>query len=326
MESELIQQPQSLTGNFDVDKILLTHLPLPSFTAMAMITKQHQKITNNQMFWRQRLEERLQLYSDDLTLDYKSICKFLDNDKTFIENYMSAKRKKLSNITKLLLDNNKIYQNKPGTLLKLDIMINDFNIIKSGTFEQLLERVIKQHNHHLYPYESNINHSYFDEKTYGGDEIAIAMPVFLTDYGNKGKDYKFVALRKKGGFTNGELLIEIAKHIPNKEEVKQHHINIIKNHHQEIIDRLEQRRAYLLKLIEVEKKVGRDYHEFVYLNKHYSLETMQKLLTTPEQFLCYINIHPTSYFNNSLLKDVFGGADFFDGLTLYNEIYVATFS
>lgn len=90
---------QTLTGNWDVDTILLARLEPKSFEATSLITKTHLIISKNQLFWKLRLEERLGLYSDDLDLDYESIIYFLDKGKTFEENNLLAKRRNLINVT-----------------------------------------------------------------------------------------------------------------------------------------------------------------------------------------------------------------------------------
>lgn len=96
--------------------------------------------------------------SDDDALDYKFITKFLDNSKSFEENYQIAfhnKYKKLpqnkaKQIVKILLENNVIYLDKPKYLLnEIIIRARELAEVKNYSYDKFINHVLQEINNYL---------------------------------------------------------------------------------------------------------------------------------------------------------------------------------
>lgn len=62
------------------------------------------------------------------------------------------------------------------------------------------------------------------------------------------------------------------------------------------------------------------------INQYCSCETVEKLLTTAEEFIKYIKKHPIKLFNLLFDNNIFGAQTFLDGLVLKRCCYFLTLS
>lgn len=97
----------AFTGNPDTDKQILLNLD-PNTLNKVETNKYIYNLLNDNNFWRNRLEQRLRLISNDPDLNYEFIVKYLDNGKSFKENFESAIIDGYPEIIKILLDNDVI--------------------------------------------------------------------------------------------------------------------------------------------------------------------------------------------------------------------------
>lgn len=312
---------QTLTGHADVDNLLFTRLSPDSYSN-TIVNRQTQKISNDQLFWKQRLAVRLGLYSDDPNLDYKSITKFLDNGKTFEENYQLALENNFDAIAKLLLENKKIYLDKPdGLLYDLYINVDQLGEWKNLPLEEFYQQIIEQHNQIAEHDDDKINRAYFNEKDYSGDTIIIAMPKFLSGPYEDNHIINIV-LQNAKGFTNGELLYQIALYVPNDEEIRGFNDDVIKNNQEKILENLEKRRTFLIK--EIENRPRSVFYPEILkeLNEYYPYDLVKRMLNNPVIFRKYIIDHPVTIFNEFVETDVFGNHIFWAGLIYRHGEYI----
>src|SRR5204862_5290153 len=130
------------------------------------------------------------------------------------ENYQYVLKNKLNDINDILIENNVVLVDKPETLLDdIHITIDELGKIKHYSYEDFINYILDKTNEILIDVDEDpIDISYFDEKVYTGDAIIIEMyNPFYDTFNDKSEEFKTFIFRNKNGFTNGEILYEIAQ-------------------------------------------------------------------------------------------------------------------
>jgi hypothetical protein len=314
-------EQETITGIYDLDKILLQTIDSEELNNLAL-NDYTRKILNDQNFWKERLQKRLGLTTNK-NIDYKFITKFLDNGKSFEENYQSALKKKFFDIVDILVENNVVMVDKPLTLLEnISITIDDLGEIKYYSYDDFIRYIFDKTNDILIESDEDpIDISYFDEKIYTGDAIIIEIVnPFYDPFDEKPEEFKTFVFRSKNGFTNGEILYELAQKIPNDDEIKENNIDFVRKHPNNILNDIKKLFPYL----EDRKKRGDNGadEEFNYLKKDYNIIILSELLKDPIKFLKYNKEHPNSYVTDYISTDVWGGHIFWEGLSYYDGKYL----
>jgi hypothetical protein len=281
---------ETLTGNYDTDKIILQILDNESLNNL-YLNNYTKEILNDQNFWRERLQRRLGLKSNK-NLDFNFIGKILDNGKSFEENYQYALKNKLNDVIDLLLENNAVLVNKPKNLLdKVRFIFDDLGKIKNYPYDKFIQYILDKTDEDGDEDEEPIDLSYFGEKVYEGDAIIIEIPNFSynsdSDIDELSEETKTVVLRNKNGFTNGEILYQLAQKIPNNKEIKDYNIMIVKKYSNEILNEINE-------VITTAEERGDD-RALNYLMKYYNPTMIKELLKDPVKFLEYNEDHRSSY-------------------------------
>ena len=310
---------ETITGIYDLDKVLLqtidnkelNHLTLNDYT---------KKILNDQNFWKERLRRRLGLKSNK-DLDYKFIAKFLDDGKSFEENYQTALKNKLYTVLDILVENDVVMLDKPQKLLEeIHITSDDLGKIKHYSYEKFINHILDKTNEILIDSDQDpIDISYFDEKVYTGDAIIIEMiNPFYDPFDEKSEEFKTFVFRNKNGFTNGEILYELAQKIPNKKEIIENNINFVRKHPDDILANIQDAFQFVE---ERYKKNGNFVEDRIYLIKYYNIIIISELLKDPIKFLKYNEEHPNRHISEYNSTDIWGGHVFWEGLDYYDGKY-----
>lgn len=313
-------EQQTITGIYDLDKILLQTIDNEELNNLT-VNDYTKKILNNQNFWKERLQKRLGLKTNK-KLDFKFITKYLDNGKSFEENYQSAVSNNFFDIVNILIENNVVILNKPNPLLEnIHITIDELGEIKNYSYEDFIKYIFNKTNEILIDSEEDpIDISYFDEKVYTGDAIIIEMPNALYDpFDEKSQEMVTFVFRNKNGFTNGEILYELAQKIPNEDEIKQNNIEFVRKHPDDILNDIKSLFPYL----EDRKKRGANgaAQELDYLKKYYNIIIVSKLLKDPVKFLKYNEEHPNNYVREYNSAEIWGNHVYWEGLSYYDNQY-----
>ena len=313
-------EEETITGIYDLDKILLQTIDNEELNNLT-VNDYTKKILNDPNFWKERLRRRLGLTTNE-KVDYKFITKFLDNGKSFEENYQYALKNKVNDVIDILLENNVVMVNKPTPLLKdIHITIDQLGQIKHYSYEDFIDYILVLSNEVLIESDEDpIDVSYFDEKVYTGDAIIIEIQNgFYDSFDEKSKEFKTLIFRNKKGFTNGEILYELAQKIPNDEEIKANNIEFVRKHPDDILYDI----TSLFSYIEGRKKrgVSSDEEDLNYLKKYYNVIILSELLKDPIKFLKYNEEHPNRYVNDYNSTYIWGNRVFWDGLYYHDDKY-----
>jgi hypothetical protein len=92
--------------DYDILLLILSYLPKNDLNNFIGTNKHICKnILDDQYLWKLRLENIFNLFSKD-NIDYKSTCIFIDNNKSLEDNYINAIELNVSDVVKILLENN----------------------------------------------------------------------------------------------------------------------------------------------------------------------------------------------------------------------------
>jgi hypothetical protein len=246
----------------------------------------------------------------------------LDNGKSFEENYQSALENESYDIIDILLENDVVMVNKPNHLLNdITFDINELGYIKNYTYDDFIKHLVN-----INDLDNDLDKSYFDQKVYTGDAIIIELPNVFFDYreGDRFDEDRLAEMityifRNKNGFTNGEILYELAQKIPNQEEIKQHNIEMIKKHSDQFLDDIKD----VFQRLDTEIKEGDNSAKkrLEYLRKHYNIITVSQLLKDPIKFMKHYENNPSLSLPFYNFDDVWGDRRYWDGLKYYNGKY-----
>ena len=317
---------ETITGVYDFDNVLLKVVE-PKDLDNLILNNYLETLLNDQKFWKDRLEKRLGL-SSNKKLDFKFITKFLDNGKSFEENYQSALKLKLKDVIDILRENNVVMIDKPNVLLEdVSIAVDELGDIKNYSYSDFINYILNKTNEILIDLEEEpIDISYFDKKVYTGDAIIIEIPNALHDpFDEKSGVSLKIILKNKKGFTNGEILYQLAQKIPNEDEIKEYNIEIIRKHPDDILQDIKNHFIYL----EEEMKKPR-HSEFLKtllqkrfntLKKYYNIIVISHLLKDPINFLKYTAEHPSEDLTDYNSTDLWGNHVYWEGLYYDDDMY-----
>lgn len=301
----------SLTGNYDIDKLLLQTIDSKELNNL-VINNYMIKILDDQNFWKERLQKRLGLKSNIKNIDYKLITKFLDNGKSFEENYQEALKKYQDQVVDILLENEVVLEVKPfGLLDDLHFNMSDLQEIKNLPYDEFIKNILDKTNEILEG-EEQVDISYFNEKVYDGDGIIVEMPISY-DYVNENEHLITHVFKNKNGFTNGQILYELAQKIPSEEEIKANNIRMVEQNHNYIIDEIKD-------ALERTKRFGRT-DDLNYIRKYYNFLTVGELLKDPVKFLKYNEEHPNDFITNYNSTYIWGDHGWWEGLSYHDGKY-----
>lgn len=305
------KEEKLLTGNYDIDLLLLELMDNQSLNNLE-INNYARKILADQEFWKRRLSQRLGLTSK-YKINYKYVTKFLDNGKTFEENYQEAIKGNKPEIVKLLEENRVVLKVKPEILLNdIAIPIDYLGESKYLSYEDFIEEMKGNSS-----YEYKDDKDYFDRKVYYGDGIIINIPDYYhyKGYDNANDNKKYVFVNKKG-FTNGEILYAIAQVIPDTDEADVIIDNWYKEHPDEVLWNIKEQ-------IEDLKLIHGDDVDVERLNKYYDPLIVKKLLKFPEEFKYYVKKYKGKVnIKNHDSTDIFGSESWIYRL-FYNDYEAA---
>ena len=207
---------------------------------------------------------------------------------------------------------------KPQKLLeKVLITIDDLGEIKHYPYDDFINHILDKTNEIS---EDPIDVSYFDKKAYTGDAIIIEIPnAFYDPFGERSQEMITFVFRNKNGFTNGEILYELAQKIPNDDEIKENNIEFVKKHPDDILDDIKDKLQYVE---EGYKKYGGSFVEDkIYLRKYYNIIIISELLKNPIKFLKYNETHPNRHITDYNSTEVWGNQVYWEGLSYYDGKY-----
>jgi hypothetical protein len=271
----------------EIYNIILNNLDNKSINRMN-INKYSKLSLEDQKFWSNRLNDLFNLKTKDKLFDYKFTVQFLDNGKSFEENYHEAMNKGLKLIIKLLLENKVVDEIKPDNLLQnIRTTLPDLGENKNLPYNDFIKIIIEQTNE-VYQDDEDyipIDISFFDKIEYTGKEFKVILNVEnLTDE-NMDETTKTTktTFDSNGGITNGEILYKIAQLIPNDEEIRKINLKYIKDYPKEILKNIEFNRDRYIKATKKSKGKYNDY------NQEVSKEFLEELIKSPEEFLDFLD-------------------------------------
>jgi len=316
------EHQETITGIYDLDKILLQTID-PEELSNLPVNDYIRKILDNQNFWKERLRVRLGL-TTNTDVDYKHITKLLDNGKSFEENYQFALKNESYDIIYILLENDVVMSDKPSPLLQdIHIEISVLGEIKNYSYNDFIKYLVDHTNEIIEDMEDDfLDISYFDEKVYTGDAIIIELPnVFFDTYeDDRDKEMITYVFKNKNGFTNGEILYELAQKIPNEDEIKLHNIEMVRKHADQILENLKEQFRYLENRLKINR--NNDFvKDYDHMKKYYNILIISQLLKDPVKFLEYNEKHPNLFAGNYSSTDVWGNHIYWGGLIYYNGKY-----
>lgn len=210
------------SGNVDIDTIILSYVDdlniLPK-------NKYIDDILNNQNFWKLRLYN-IHVYNNKYIIDYKSVVQFLDStDDKLDQKYYLADKDICEQMMNLEINNNPLY-----LLTHINITLKTFKSLSILSYDNFLYNIVnltkqnltrlldannvrsEKSNNHLYLLSDL--HNYLNEIIYKNDDISVG---FLVNpaISNHTEYFYIIKLNNEDGFTNGRLLYELAKNLPD---------------------------------------------------------------------------------------------------------------
>lgn len=223
----------SLTTIKELDMIILSYLDLKS---LDNINSYFADIINDQNFWKLRLKNILGLKSVE-SIDYKSITQFLDNGQKIIENYYNLITRSLifdSIIDSLISINN----NFLFLLIDVVIPVGYLRKLSNKPYEEFINIIVdsiwanESKDHYIVTKKhrtvtnnriikrNKITSKYFD-KICAYDINNITIDINKNKYYQHNNhlmlsEYGTIKIDNVNGFSNGKILYEFAKLLPEK--------------------------------------------------------------------------------------------------------------
>lgn len=221
-----------LTNIFEIDiQILSSVKDLDTFPK----NKYVDNILNDNNFWKLRLYN-IHTYSHTGSIDYKSVVQFLDStNENPDRKYFRSSNDMFKQLINLETYNNPLY-----LLTYVNVSLENLRTLTSPcvTYDEFISRVIftsRQNFRYMIPNKdtdklfNNISMSYDDlaeylnKITYKHDNITICIP----ESNNVESLQHIIKLHHKNGFTNGILLYELAKVLPENTIVHSNYVTHI---------------------------------------------------------------------------------------------------
>jgi hypothetical protein len=284
----------------DVNYILLNTFNIDNLNNLK-INNKYKEILNDRRYWKFRLNNKLKLFvknvsnNNDNNFDYQAVVKLLDNGKSINDNYKRALFEGNHQIVKLLLDNKAVEDYKDTLILNfLTIEADDLEKIKNYPYDKFIQFIVKENNKLEIDEENEINESYFDEIVYTGKTMEIILnerdetqekpyPLFVQDK---------LIIERDDGITSGEILYNIAKLLPSKNEQKNILVEYITNSKDQILEKAEE--AY---------RRGHISHKLLNKLIEMSDESIANLISSKLQPYYFIP-SLTNFFDNLILEGV----------------------
>ena len=249
---------------------------------------------DDQKFWRDRLYNIFNLKTNVKNFDYRFAVKFLDNGKSFEENYHEAMNKGLKPIIKLLLDNGVVDEVKPDVFLdNISTTLPDLGEMKILPYSDFIEKIMNQTNE--INEDQQIDISFFDKIEYTGKEFKVILDIEVLDMkdlsGENVEELTKATFISDGGITNGEILYKIAQLIPNDEEIRKMHIKYINDNSELILKEIEQNRISYKSRINNKNKND---------DQNLTKEFLRDLIKSPEAFLNFLDRNYENEMNSML--------------------------
>jgi len=312
----------------EIFNIILSNMDNKTINRMN-INKYSTLVLEDQEFWKNRLEEIFGLKSNDPNFDYRFAVKFLDNDKSFEENYHEAMDKGLKSIIKLLLENNVVEVIEPLKFLnKIHTTLPGLGQNKNLPYKDFIEEIIIETND--IEGQRVVYFDYFDRIEFTGNNFKIQLDIEDVMDDNVDREIKSTFI-SDGGFTNGEILYNIAQLIPNNDEIKELYLKHIRDNAGQILEKIEYYYNEYIKVSERYKQ--KDYNQKV------TKEFLKNLVKSPEKFYDFIiknsenNMNIILYTQKNLSHNLsyypflpdysyyFGNHIYWEGLVRLNDEY-----
>jgi len=307
----------------EIFNIILSNMDNRTINKMN-INKYSTLALENQDFWKNRLEEIFGLKSNDPNFDYRFAVKFLDNGKSFNENYHEAMDKGLKSIIKLLLENNVVKVIEPLKFLnRMHTTLPGLGQNKNLPYKNFIEEIIIETND--IEGQRVVYFDYFDRIEFTGNNFKIQLDIEDVMDDDVDREIKSTFI-SDGGFTNGEILYNIAQLIPNEEEIKEIYLKHIRDNAGYILEKIE---YYYDEYIRVSESYKRDYNQKV------TKEFLKNLIKSPQEFYDFMIKNTENHMNLILKKktydfyypflpdysDYFGNHIYWAGLVKANGVY-----
>jgi len=185
----------TLSGNYDVDKRLLEYLDIKTLAKLEQTNKYAKGILDDQNFWKERLRYRLGLTTKLKNFNYKHAAKFLDNGYSLGTNLAKARYLRDKNIIKLLEENG--VKAAPDNLL--------------GSIKETLYMLAELGQEPYDIFKSSV--------------AGLRSPDAVVHTGDLIYHYKqldvYLTIESSGDLTEGEILYDIAKALPDDDDIYQ---------------------------------------------------------------------------------------------------------
>lgn len=204
----------------------------------------------------------------------------------------------------------------PDLLNKISITTCDLAQIKHLPYDKFIHEVIS-----IWDEEGNEEQylQYFDKKVYNKNEITVEVPDYLDNLNNSDR-YTFY---RKNGFSNGELLYQIAQKFPNKENIYQYQLKYLTVHTDQILNEIEVRKQQLS--IKTKLSVA-DKHDLKSFNDFYNCEQIVEVIKDSVAFHQYMVDHHNNVVIEYSSDDIYVDKIHWEGLYYYDGVYKVSIS
>jgi hypothetical protein len=297
----------------EIYNIILGNLDNKAINRMN-INKYSKLSLEDQKFWKNRLNDLFNLKTKDKRFDYKFAVQFLDNGKSFEENYHEAMNKGLKSIIKLLLENKVVNSIEPFDLLQnISTTLPDLGENKHLPYDDFIKIIIDQTNE-IYQDEDYIpiDISYFNKIEFTGKKFKIIL--YIEDLTDKNIDETTKAtFITDGGLTNGEILYKIAQLIPDDDEIRKIYLKYIRDDPKRILESIEYNRNHY---IQATKKSKGKYDDY---NQEVPKEFLEELIKSPEEFLDFLIKNSKNKMNAMLKPELKTNEHYYDFISVFSD-------
>lgn len=304
----------------EIYNIILNNLDNKAINRMN-INKYSKLSLEDQKFWLNRLNDLFNLKTIDKNFDYKFAVQFLDNGKSFEENYHESMNKGLKSIIKLLLENKVVDPIEPFDLLQnISTTLPDLGENKNLPYNDFIKIIITQTNE---IYQDNedyipIDINYFNKIEFTGKEFKVILNIEdLTDLEdieneiiNRQTKATFIS---DSGLTNGEILYKTAQLIPNDDEIRKIYLRYIKDDPKSILKNIEYNRIHYIQSIKKSKCKYNDYNQEVPKN------FLEELIKSPEEFLDFLIKNSENKMNDMLNPELKTNEHYYDFISVFSD-------